>query len=63
MFLGEDLLAQRWVVYAYLYPFAEALAGALMVADALVWLSGPDRILYRRRRVWVCLPSGLHRET
>jgi glutaredoxin len=41
MFLGYDLLAQRWVRYAYLYPFAEALAGILMIAHALVWLSAP----------------------
>ncbi|KAF1721847.1 MauE/DoxX family redox-associated membrane protein [Pseudoxanthomonas wuyuanensis] len=34
MFLGYDLLAQRWVPYAYLYPFGEALAGVLMLAQA-----------------------------
>ena len=41
MFLGYDLLARRWVRYAYIYPFAEALAGVLMVAHALVLLSIP----------------------
>ena len=41
MFLGYDLLAQRWVRYSYVYPFAEALAGVLMVAGALSWLSIP----------------------
>lgn len=41
MFLGYDLLAQRWVRYAYIYPFAEGLAGVLMVAGALPWLSIP----------------------
>lgn len=41
MFLNYDLLAQRWVRYAYLYPFAEGLAGVLMVAGALMWLSVP----------------------
>ncbi|MFD2238792.1 glutaredoxin family protein [Aureimonas populi] len=41
MFLGYDLLAQRWVPYAYIYPFAEALAGILMIAGALMWLSVP----------------------
>jgi glutaredoxin len=41
MFLGYDLLARRWVPYAYIYPFAEALAGILMVAGALAWLSIP----------------------
>jgi glutaredoxin len=41
MFLGYDLLARRWVPYAYLYPFAEALAGLLMTAGRLPWLSVP----------------------
>ncbi|MBR0553339.1 glutaredoxin [Sphingomonadaceae bacterium LXI357] len=41
MFLGYDLLARRWVPYAYIYPFAEALAGILMAAHALNWLSVP----------------------
>jgi glutaredoxin len=41
MFLGYDLLARRWVPYSYVYPFAEALAGVLMVAGALSWLSIP----------------------
>ena len=41
MFLGYDLLAQRWVRYAYLYPFGEALAGILMIAGALLWLAVP----------------------
>jgi hypothetical protein len=38
-FLGYDLLARRWVPYSYLYPFAEALAGVLMIAHALNVLS------------------------
>jgi glutaredoxin len=41
MFLGYDLLARRWVPYAYIYPFAEGIAGALMAAGALDWLSIP----------------------
>ena len=41
MFLGYDLLARRWVPYSYIYPFAEALAGVLMIAGALTWLSVP----------------------
>lgn len=41
MLLGYDLLARRWVPYAYLYPFLEALAGTLMAARALDWLSIP----------------------
>lgn len=41
MFLGYDLLAQRWVRYAYLYPFGEGVAGILMISGALTWLSVP----------------------
>jgi glutaredoxin len=41
MFLGYDLLARRWVPYSYVYPFAEALAGILMVAGRFPWLSIP----------------------
>ncbi len=41
MFLNYDLLARRWVPYASLYPFAEGLAGVLMAAHILPWLSIP----------------------
>ncbi|EFL90930.1 glutaredoxin family protein [Ahrensia sp. R2A130] len=41
MFLNYDLLAKRWIPYGYVYPFAEAGAGILMVAGALWWLSAP----------------------
>jgi glutaredoxin len=41
MFLNYDLLAKRWVPYSYIYPFAEGLAGILMIAGALNWLSIP----------------------
>ena len=41
MFLNYDLLAQRYVPCAYLYPYAETLAGLLMLADALIWLAAP----------------------
>jgi hypothetical protein len=34
-------LGQRWVPYAFLYPFLEFVAGALMVAHAVDWLSIP----------------------
>lgn len=40
-FLGYDLLAQRVVRYAYVYPFAEGLAGILMIAGALLWVAAP----------------------
>jgi glutaredoxin len=41
MFLNYDLLARRWVPYSYVYPYAEGLAGVLMAAGALTWLSAP----------------------
>ncbi|WP_416194958.1 MauE/DoxX family redox-associated membrane protein [Sphingopyxis sp.] len=41
MFLNYDLLAKRWVPYGFVYPFAEGLAGVLMTAHALPWLSIP----------------------
>jgi len=41
MFLAYDLLAQRWVPYSYIYPFAEALAGVLMIAGVLMWVAIP----------------------
>lgn len=41
MFLNYDLLARRWVPYSYVYPYAEALAGVLMIWGGLAWLSVP----------------------
>lgn len=41
MFLNYDLLARRWVPYSYIYPYAEGLAGVLMIAGALRWISVP----------------------
>ena len=41
MFLNYDLLARRWVPYATIYPFAEGLAGVLMVVGVLDWVSIP----------------------
>ena len=41
MFLNYDLLAKRWVPYATIYPFAEGLAGILMMSGALTWISIP----------------------
>jgi len=45
MFLNYDLLAKRWVRYGYIYPFAEGLAGVLMVGDVVNWLSIPIALL------------------
>ncbi len=44
MFLGYDLLGQRYVRYAYAYPFCEALAGILMIAGAMMWLAIPTAL-------------------
>lgn len=44
MFLNYDLLARRWVPYSYIYPYAEALAGLLMISGALIWLSVPTAL-------------------
>jgi glutaredoxin len=41
MFLNYDLLARREVRYGYVYPYAETLAGLLMIAGALVWIAAP----------------------
>lgn len=41
-FLSYDLLARRDVRYAYVYPFAEMLAGVLMLAGGTaVWVAAP----------------------
>jgi glutaredoxin len=44
-FLNYDLLARRWVRYAYAYPWLEAGVGVLMVAGAAPWLSIPVALL------------------
>ena len=44
-FLAYDLLAQRWPRYAYVYPWAEALVGLLMIAGALTWFWAPLALL------------------
>ena len=41
MFLGYDLLARRFVPYAYAYPYLEATAAILMAGHLLSWLSIP----------------------
>jgi glutaredoxin len=41
MFLNYDLLAKRWVPYSYVYPYAEGLAGVLMISGAIRWISVP----------------------
>lgn len=45
MFLNYDLLAKRWVPYSYIYPFAEGVAGVLMIGGIMTWLSAPLALL------------------
>ena len=40
-FLNYDLLAQRWVKYGYVYPFAEAFVGIGMIAMVFVPVVAP----------------------
>ena len=46
MFLNYDLLAQRWVPYAYLYAFGEGLAAVLMIAGGTAGLIGAPIALF-----------------
>jgi hypothetical protein len=45
MLLGYDLLSTRWVCCAYNYPFAETIAGILIMSGQLVWAAAPLSIL------------------
>ncbi|PLX29878.1 MAG: glutaredoxin [Alphaproteobacteria bacterium] len=44
-FLGYDLLAQKWVKYAYIYPFIEMFAGVSMISGFLIVISAPAALL------------------
>src|SRR3546814_13584049 len=44
IFLNYDLLARRWVPSSYVYPFAEAAAGVLMITHAFGWSSIPSAL-------------------
>lgn len=46
VFLNYDLLAQRRVGYGYIYPFAEAAAGILMIAGGTAALLGSPIALF-----------------
>ena len=63
-FLGYDLLAQRWVPYAKIYPYAEAFAGIGMIAvigSALVLAPavGMDVGLSVGPGAWLMWPTAL----
>ena len=59
-FLNYDLLAKRWVKYAYIYPYAEAFAGIGMlsmtllapVAAPISFIIGLVHILYPFLKYW-----------
>ena len=52
MFLGYDVLAKRWLPYAYIYPFIELGAGVLMIAGVLNWLSVPAAVVAGSIGAW-----------
>ena len=43
-FISYDLLGQRYVPYSYVYPFAETLAGIMMLGTFMLWLAIPIAI-------------------
>jgi len=51
-FLNYDLLAKRWLPYAKIYPFAEALGGILMLSGALTWLAAPIMLFIGTIGAW-----------
>lgn len=51
-FLGYDLLAKRWVPYAYIYPFAEAFAGIMMFTDGYGWVGAPVALFIGAIGAW-----------
>ncbi len=51
-FLNYDLLARRWVRYAWIYPFAELGAGVLMTAHVLTWISAPVALFIATIGAW-----------
>lgn len=40
-FLGYDVLARRWLPYAYIYPFIEFIAVGLMIAKIFTLIAAP----------------------
>jgi glutaredoxin/uncharacterized membrane protein YphA (DoxX/SURF4 family) len=44
-FVQYDLLAQRFVPYAYVYAFIEAIGGILMIAGLIIWIIAPIVLL------------------
>jgi glutaredoxin len=57
MFLNYDVLAQRWVPYSYVYPYAELLAGLLMFAGVLPFVSAPIALFIGLVGAWSVLKA------
>jgi hypothetical protein len=57
-FLSDDLLAQRWARYGYVYLFVEADAALLMVAGVMTWLSAPAALFVARIGALGVLKAG-----
>ena len=52
MFLNYDVLARRWVPYAYVYPWVETFAGVLMMGMLLTWLAAPAALFISTIGAW-----------
>lgn len=52
MFLNYDLLARKWVPYAYIYPWVETGAGILMTGMLLTWLAAPAALVVSTIGAW-----------
>jgi glutaredoxin len=52
MFLNYDVLARRWVPYAYVYPWVETGAGVLMTGMLLTWLAAPAALFIASIGAW-----------
>ena len=52
MFLNYDVLARRWVPYAYVYPWVETAAGVLMTGMLMTWLAAPAALIVSTIGAW-----------
>ncbi|MCQ0970185.1 glutaredoxin [Paracoccus sp. TK19116] len=52
MFLNYDVLARRWVPYAYVYPWVETGAGVLMTGMLLTSLAAPAALVVSTIGAW-----------
>ncbi len=52
MFLNYDVLARKWVPYAYIYPWVETFAGVLMMGMLLTWLAAPAALFISTIGAW-----------